>query len=112
MDGDFPDIPVPDMADERPSPCRRWDLDRNNHVNNAVYFSGLPRRFPKKQPTCSLVRVDGEYLRPTEGRGDIRVRTSRQEDRTVSPVSFTPSSVRRGTKRPVSLHVGNGNNCF
>jgi acyl-ACP thioesterase len=82
MDGDFPDIPaVPDMADERPFSVRRWDLDRNNHVNNAVYFSWAAETGPEETAlTCSLVRVDGEYLRPTEGRGDIRVRTSRQED--------------------------------
>ena len=82
MDGDFPDIPaVPDMADERPFSVRRWDLDRNNHVNNAVYFSWAAETVPEETAlNCSLVRVDGEYLRPTEGRGDIRVRTSRQED--------------------------------
>jgi medium-chain acyl-[acyl-carrier-protein] hydrolase len=83
MDGDFPDIPVvPDLADERPFSVRRWDLDRNNHVNNAVYISWAAEAVPEETAlTCSLVRVDGEYLRPTEGRGDIRVRTSWQDDR-------------------------------
>jgi len=83
MDGDFPDIPaVPDRADERPFSVRRWDLDRNNHVNNAVYFSWAAETVPEETALNStLVRVDGEYLRPTEGRGDIRVRTSWQDDR-------------------------------
>ncbi|TDY61669.1 acyl-ACP thioesterase [Aminivibrio pyruvatiphilus] len=76
---EFPDLPSPDnWEDERPFSVRRWDLDRNNHVNNAVYFSWAAEAVPEETAKdCSLVRVDAEYLRPTEGRGDIRVRTAR-----------------------------------
>ncbi|NCB14820.1 MAG: hypothetical protein EOM65_01440 [Synergistales bacterium] len=76
---EFPDLPCPEeWEDERPFSVRRWDLDRNNHVNNAVYFSWAAEAVPEETAKdCSLVRVDAEYLRPTEGRGDIRVRTAR-----------------------------------
>ena len=81
MDAEFSEIPpVPDREDERPFSVRRWDLDRNNHVNNAVYFSWAAEAVPEETALSrSLVRVDAEYLRPTEGRGDIRVRTARHD---------------------------------
>lgn len=79
VNAEFPDIPaLEEWEDERPFSVRRWDLDRNNHVNNAVYFSWAAEAVPEAVArSFSIVRVEAEYLRPTEGRGDITVRTSR-----------------------------------
>ncbi len=81
MEAKFPPIPTLDEWDyERPFSVRRWDLDRNNHVNNAVYFSWAAESVPGKTAAeADLVRAEAEYLRPTEGRGDIVVRTARRK---------------------------------
>ena len=82
MEAEFAPIPSPDdWDDERFFSVRRWDLDRNNHVNNAVYFSWAAESVPgETAEVADLVGVEAEYLRPTEGRGDVRVRTARLED--------------------------------
>ena len=82
MDAEFAPIPSPEeWDDERYFSVRRWDLDRNNHVNNAVYFSWAAEAVPgETAEEADLVGVEAEYLRPTEGRGDVRVRTARLED--------------------------------
>ena len=69
--------PLQEWAREVFFSVRRWDLDRNAHVNNAVYFSwaveGLPDSFVD---SSTLRRVDCEFLRPTERNGDITVRSA------------------------------------
>lgn len=56
---------------------RRWDLDRNGHVNNAVYFSWAVEGLPDSIAGSSILRrVDGEFLRPTERGGMIIVRSA------------------------------------
>ena len=81
IDGDFPPIPKGgEWESERPFSVRRWDLDKNNHVNNAVYFSWAAEAVPEEvAASASLAAVEAEYLKPTEGRGDIRVLTARGE---------------------------------
>ncbi|MGI6252238.1 MAG: acyl-[acyl-carrier-protein] thioesterase [Aminivibrio sp.] len=80
MKMEFPDIPsLTEWDDERPFSVRRWDLDRNNHVNNAVYFSWAAEAVPEETAAAGILfRAEAEYLRPTEGQGDIRVRTVRR----------------------------------
>lgn len=77
MSMDLPPLPeVTEWREERSFSVRRWDLDRNNHVNNAVYFAWAVEAVPEDVASSrTLRRVEGEYYRPTEGRGDIRVRT-------------------------------------
>jgi acyl-ACP thioesterase len=56
---------------------RRWDLDRNGHVNNAVYFSWAIESVPDEtERTLGMVSVEAEYLKPTAKNGDVRVRTA------------------------------------
>lgn len=56
---------------------RRWDLDRNAHVNNAVYFSWAVEGLPDSLTDSStLRRIEGEFLRSTERNGDITARSA------------------------------------
>ncbi|HCL80164.1 MAG TPA: hypothetical protein DIC53_09390 [Synergistaceae bacterium] len=77
MEMEFSSLPAMDRwREERPFSVRRWDLDRNNHVNNAVYFSWAAEAVPDDvASSLALRRVEAEYERPTEGHGEIVVRT-------------------------------------
>jgi len=78
MDGDAPSLPVvEDFAYDTFFSVRRWDLDRNAHVNNAVYFSWAVESAPDAVAAeYELVKVEAEYLKPVEKNGDVRVRTA------------------------------------
>ena len=59
---------------------RRWDLDRNAHVNNAVYFSWAVEGLPDSLADSStLGRIDGEFLRSTDRNGNITVRVASRD---------------------------------
>ena len=78
MDGDAPSLPVvEEFAYDTFFSVRRWDLDRNAHVNNAVYFSWAVESAPDTVAAeYELVKVEAEYLKPVEKNGDVRVRTA------------------------------------
>lgn len=78
MDGDAPSFPVvEEFAYDTFFPVRRWDLDRNAHVNNAVYFSWAVESAPDAVAAeYELRKVEAEYLKPVEKKGDVRVRTA------------------------------------
>lgn len=82
IEEEFAPLPAPEeWEEERFFSVRRWDLDMNNHVNNAVYFSWAAETVPEERAAkATLVGAEAEYLRPTEGRGDVRVRTALVED--------------------------------
>lgn len=73
----FPDIPPgEEWETETFFAVRTWDLDMNGHVNNAVYFTWSAEAVPREISSgWSLMGVEAEFLRPTEGRGDVCVRT-------------------------------------
>lgn len=70
--GDLLKIPSPEeWTFEALFSVRRWDLDRNGHVNNAVYFSWAVEGLPDSVADSStLRRIDGEFLMPAE-RGEM-----------------------------------------
>ena len=78
VSGDLLKIPAPDeWTREASFSVRRWDLDRNGHVNNAVYFSWAVEGLPDLLADSSVLRrVDGEFLRSTERKGEITVRSA------------------------------------
>jgi acyl-ACP thioesterase len=85
--GDLPDLPPFDGEDfEVPFRIREWDLDLNGHVNNAVYFAWAAEAVPDGVLRGRAIsHVEAEFLRPTEGRGLVSVRTQTME---------SPSGVR------------------
>ena len=55
-------------------------IDLNGHVNNAVYFAWAAEAVPDDvQRDGSISCVEAEFLKPTEGRGLVRVRTQGME---------------------------------
>lgn len=81
VEEDLPDMPAFEGEDfEVPFRIRAWDLDMNGHVNNAVYFAWAAEAVPDDvQRDGSIACVEAEFLKPTEGRGLVRVRTQGME---------------------------------
>lgn len=78
MEGEAPSLPVVrDFAYDTFFSVRRWDLDRNAHVNNAVYFSwAIEAVSDDIAAVFEPVGVEAEYLKPVEKNGEVRVRTA------------------------------------
>ncbi len=78
VEGEAPSLPVVrDFAYDTFFSVRRWDLDRNAHVNNAVYFSwAIEAVSDDIAAVFEPVGVEAEYLKPVEKNGEVRVRTA------------------------------------
>ncbi len=78
VSGDLLKIPsLGEWTSEALFSVRRWDLDRNGHVNNAIYFSWAVEGLPDSVADSStLRRVDGEFLKPTERGGMISAKSA------------------------------------
>lgn len=86
---DDPEVVLPlveSFDHERSFSVRRWDLDRNAHVNNAVYFSWAVESAPDSlADEYETARVECEYLKPVGMDGDIVVRTAALDPEGGSP---------------------------
>ena len=76
--GDLLKIPsLGEWTSEALFSVRRWDLDRNGHVNNAVYFCWAVEGLPDSIADSSILRrVDCEFLIPTERGGVIAIKSA------------------------------------